>query len=280
MAAPALAPRFWRAIEALHAVVYFAPDARDSYEAIGLRGFWMGYFASRSAALGPASPELVTALFFGFAPRMVERALPDAWTRTIPSIVLATREELAVRTLKPLLPRAPVPAVVRGLEGLLGTLDLAGRPLAAAQMTVPGADTPVARLWRAVTVLREYRGDGHVAALVAAGLDGAEANLSHAGTGALPAEQRANRGWTEDEWNAARHRLRLRGWVDHNGALTPIGWAARQSIEHATDIAVSRVFSQTTHLDQEDLMFNVIRLASGPVRSRVPYPNAMGVLPP
>ncbi len=280
MADPALASRFWRSVEALHAVVYFAPDARDSYEAIGLRGFWMGYFASRSAALGPASPELVTALFFGFAPRMVERALPDAWARTIPSIVLTTREDLAVRTLKPLLPRAPVPAVTRGLEALLETLDLAGRPLAAAQLRVDGSDDPVARLWRAVTVLREYRGDGHVAALVAAGLDGAEANLSHAGTGALPAEQRANRGWSEEEWNAARRRLRARGWVDHTGALTPAGWAARQSIERATDVAVSRVFSRTTNLDQDDLMFDVIRLASGAVRRGVPYPNAMGVLPP
>lgn len=267
-------------MEALHAVVYFAPDARESYEALGLRGFWMGYFASRAAALGPASPEVVTALFFGFAPSMVARSLPDAWARTTPAKVLAAREDLAVRTLTPLLPKGPLPSIADRLDALLPTLDLAGRPLAAAQLTVSGADTPVARLWRAVTVLREYRGDGHVAALVAAGLDGAEANLSHAGTGALPAEQRANRGWTEAEWIAARRRLRLRGWLDHKGALTPQGWAARQAIERSTDLSVQRVLLSLTPVDRQDLVFDLIRLASGPARHAVPYPNAMGVLPP
>lgn len=266
-------------MEALHAVVYFAPDTRESYEAIGLRGFWMGYFASRSAALGPATSELVTALFFGFSPTMVSRALPAAWGRTIPSIVLEAREDLAVRTLTPLLPKAGLESIADRLDSLLPNLDLAGRPLAAAHLTVSGADTPIAQLWRAVTVLREYRGDGHVAALVTAGLDGAEANLSHGATGALPEGQRAFRGWTEDEWTAARHRLQTRGWLDHAGALTPNGWAARQAIERATDISVSRAFYSLPGLDQQDLMYDVIRLASA-VRNSVPYPNAMGVLPP
>src|SRR6201995_3901905 len=104
--------RFWRAVEAIHAVVYFAPDARAAYDGIGLRGYWMGYFASRAAALGPASPELVTALFFGFAPAMVHRALPDAWRRVSPEVVLARREELAVRTLSPFVADAPPGAVL------------------------------------------------------------------------------------------------------------------------------------------------------------------------
>ena len=71
---------FWQAVEVIHDVVYFAPDTKQRYEAIGLKGYWMGYIASRSAALGTPSPEVVVALFHGFAPRLIGRALPDAWS--------------------------------------------------------------------------------------------------------------------------------------------------------------------------------------------------------
>ena len=92
----ALAEReLWRALEAVHAVVYFAPDAKAVYGELGLRGFWMGYFASRAAALGAPGPLLVTALFYGFAPRMVAKALPSAWEITEPARVLAARRALA-----------------------------------------------------------------------------------------------------------------------------------------------------------------------------------------
>ncbi len=274
---PAEGTRFWRAVEAIHAVVYFAPDARDSYDAIGLRGFWMGYFASRSAALGAAAPELVTALFFNFSPAMVRRSLPDAWERSSPPAVLAAREDLAVRTLTPLLPEGSFAAEVAALEAMVGGLDWAGRPLAAAQAGVGGSPSLVARLWRAVTVLREYRGDGHVAALVAAGLDGAEANVSHAATGALPPEQQSHRGWTDGEWRAAAERLRARGWLDASG-LTPSGKEGRADIERATDLAAARAFVGIPAPGA--LVDGIVRLASGPVAHGVPYPNAMGVLHP
>jgi hypothetical protein len=272
--------RFWRAVEAIHAVVYFAPDGRATYDGIGLRGYWMGYFASRAAALGPASPELVTALFFGFAPAMVHRALPDAWRRVSPEVVLARREELAVRTLSPLVAAAPPGAVLDRLERLVPTLDLAGRPLAAAQSTVGGAASPVARLWRAVSVLREYRGDGHVAALVAAGLDGIEANVCHAATGALPAEQRSHRGWTEAEWASAMDRLRDRGWLGADGRLTAEGSARRGAIENATNAAAARALAACGQAEVDELTDDLVRLAAGPSESGVPYPNAMGVRRP
>lgn len=280
MANVVVAPRFWRAVEAIHAVVYFAPDARATYDGIGLRGYWMGYFASRAAALGPATPELVTALFFGFSPGMVRRALPDAWGRVSPEVVLAAREDLAVRTLSPLLADTLPGAVVERLEHVLSTLDLAGRPLAAAQITVGGRASPVARLWRAATVLREYRGDSHVAALVAAGLDGAEANVSHAATGALPPEQPSHRGWTDAEWADAVARLRQRGWLDNAGALTPEGSAGRGAIELSTDAAAARAVAGVSQNEVDELTADVARLAAGPAEGLVPYPNAMGVLRP
>jgi len=58
---PSTARRMWQLLETIHAVVYFAPEVLDAYTAVGLKGFWMGYFAGRSAPLGAASPEVVTA---------------------------------------------------------------------------------------------------------------------------------------------------------------------------------------------------------------------------
>src|SRR3954462_7201263 len=83
-----IARRAWLGLEAVHAVVYFAPEARDAYAGLGLKGFWMGYFASRAAPLGPVPAPVVEAMFFGFSPNMVRRALPDAWSVAPPADVL------------------------------------------------------------------------------------------------------------------------------------------------------------------------------------------------
>ncbi|MDT7657156.1 MAG: hypothetical protein QOF38_1871, partial [Pseudonocardiales bacterium] len=103
------ARRMWTLFEPLHAVTYFSPQARAAWEGAGLRGYWRGYFAGRTAPLGAVSAAPVTALFFGFAPSMVARALPDIWTRVSPERALETRVEGAVAALRHLLPAgAPV----------------------------------------------------------------------------------------------------------------------------------------------------------------------------
>ena len=81
----------WQALETLHMTVYFAPEPRDAYRRAGLRGGWMGYFASRAAAMGPVPAEVVMATFYNFHPRMVRRAIPDAWGFAPPAEVLAAR---------------------------------------------------------------------------------------------------------------------------------------------------------------------------------------------
>lgn len=78
-------------VESVHAVVYFAPEPQAAYAELGLKGYWRGYFASRAAPLGEAGPQLVTALFAGFAPAMVARALPKVWTIAAPERVQAAR---------------------------------------------------------------------------------------------------------------------------------------------------------------------------------------------
>ena len=99
----AMARHMWRALETLHMTVYFAPEPRDAYRRVGLRGGWMGYFASRSAAMGPVPAEVVMATFYNFHPRMVRRAIPDAWGFAPPERVLAARFEGADAALRRLL---------------------------------------------------------------------------------------------------------------------------------------------------------------------------------
>jgi hypothetical protein len=265
----------WRIVEAVHAVVYFTPEAKAAYGALGLRGYWMGYFASRSAALGTPSPRLVTALFYGFAPRMVERALPDAWAFADRAQVLDTRLELARSALAEHAGDG-IGDASDLLTSVLAALDVAGRPLAAAHLDVPAPADPLSRMWHAVTVLREYRGDGHVAQLVAAQVDGVECHRLHGGS--LLSQQREFRGWTEQEWADAGERLRARGLLDADGGQTPGGHELRTEIERGTDRSASLALRTL-----DDAALRVLCDALGPVArslaaaGAVPYPNAMGV---
>jgi hypothetical protein len=226
---------FWHAIEAIHDVVYFAPDTKQRYEALGLKGYWMGYVASRSAALGESTPSLVTALFHGFSPAIIERALPDAWQRTTPADVLAVRYDLAREMLAPALERIDVAKVARDLTIITQHLDIAGKPLAGAHRDLPVPADDIGHLWHAATVIREYRGDCHLAVLTAAGLDGAAANALAVAADLTPPDQRRLRGWTKDEWASAIASLGTRGWLDATGAITETGRAARNQIEDTTD---------------------------------------------
>lgn len=113
--------------------------------------------------------------------------------------------------------------------------QVAGRPLAAANADLDWADEPRLQLWQAVTVLREHRGDGHVAALLAAGLDPCEVLVSFAALGTVPAEVFASRGWTDAQWAAAGDRLRQRSWLDAQGQATAHGQQGRRQLERRTD---------------------------------------------
>ena len=272
-------PDFWRAVEAVHAPVYFAPDAKERFEALGLKGFWMGYMASRSAALGTPAPEVVTALFHGFAPSMVARALPDAWTRADRQTILDARYELARAVLAQALGDVDVNRVTTHLEEIVRRTDFAGKPLAAAHASLPAPDDALGRLWHVATVLREYHGDCHVAVLVATGLSGAAANALAVAVGLVPAgRQREVRGWSEQEWDDAYEQLHMRGWVDDLRAATADGRSARARIEDTTNRvanagldreATARAISATAAL--------VDMAAAIEASGAVPYPNPTAV---
>lgn len=230
----------WKTLEPYHAMIYFAPEAREAFSAAGLKGYWMGYFASRVAAMGPVSANVVAATFFNFHPRMVARAIPDAWQFSTPEKVLAARFASADAALRRLLGKqanAPEVAEAAALaRQAIEACSVSGRPLFAAHLSLPWPTEPHLALWHAATLLREFRGDGHVAALLAEGLDGCEAHLTLAGTGSASRETiQPARGWSDEEWEAAQTRLVSRGWLDDAGRLTERGWAGRSAIEERTN---------------------------------------------
>lgn len=284
------ARRIWRLLEPVHAVVYFSPDARARFEAVGLKGYWMGYFASRAGVLGPVGPEVVEALFYVFSPRMVARALPDAWQLSTPEAVLDARHELAHTTLRQALGELADSDDVRTAAELAlpvaQAAPWAGRPLAAANaaLPVPPADDPVAQLWWAATVLREHRGDGHMSTLLAADVDPCGALVLAAATDGLGADGAAllqsTRKWTDDEWAAASARLAERGWLDVTGQLTDVGRAAHQDIEDTTDLLAAPPYRAVGDADLDALIEALRPLTRQIARSGAyPTPNPVGLDP-
>ena len=234
---------FWRSVEALNNFVYLVPEAQSHYKPIGLKGSWMGYFASRAAPMGAASPELVIATFHGFAPHLVRRAIPDAWGYASPDAVLAARLDLAVGVLGRAVSAEQAAPLAAGLEEIVAGLDFSGKPLAAAHASIPLPAGDLERFWLLDAVVREFRGDCHVALLVAWGLNGVDANLLSIAAGRTFAHQQALRGWSDDEWAAGKLRLRERGWLGDDDAITPEGTAARNELEDATDRACEAAMS-------------------------------------
>ena len=230
----------WSLFEPVHAVTYFAPQAGTAFEAAGLRGFWRRYFAGRAAPLGAVGPGPVVAAFFGFAPGMVARALPDVWTRISPQAALAARAADARAALLALLPDdydEEAGEAAELLSAAAQAVDLPGRVLAGAYADLAWPDGAVDRLWHAATLLREHRGDGHVAALLIAGFDGCESLVLRTALdgGATRAQMQPARGWTDAEWQAAADRLRDRGWLAADGSPTEAGRDAYAQVEATTD---------------------------------------------
>ena len=233
------ARRLWATLETLHDVTYFADGVRPAGIALGLRGFWMTYFAFRAAPLGPVPAPVVVATFAGFHPAMVGKALPDAWSRTTPQACLEARAAVSTAALRDV---GVDPDACERAATLLGPVaaaaDPTGRPLFAANAALPLHSDPVGRLWQLATTLREHRGDGHIAALVTAGVTGLQAHVLQVADGRFPdALIRQARGWSEQEWAAAAETLQVRGLLTADTAanLTETGRALLDTIESDTD---------------------------------------------
>ena len=213
-----------------------------------------GYFASRAAPMGAVAAELVVATFFNFNPDLVRAAIPGAWDITSPR---RTRD-------RSLLPQSTVRSAVCsgtmcsslgpwperpnwrvGLAETAGT-QVEGRPLSAGHADLPWPDLPHLVLWHAQSILREFRGDGHVALLLTHGLSGIDALVTHAAAGDVASDiLRSTRGWSEEQWGAAVSSLQERGWLAEGDdvAFTEWGAAQRQEIEDQTDILAAAPYA-------------------------------------
>ncbi|MCP9276013.1 SCO6745 family protein [Mycolicibacterium arenosum] len=250
---PKTARRLFDRFEPVHALTYFAAESLRGFEDAGFRGFWMGYFAGRAAPLGRVPAEVVTAVFYNFSASHVGRALPDAWDFASPADALRVRTAAATAALRRCGvtdDEATVTAATL-LERAARTAPVEGRPLFAANLALPWPEDPVARLWHATTLLREHRGDGHVALLVAAGITGRRCNVLHSVADRVPREFIArSRQYDDAEWQACVEALAERGVLDSTGALTDTGRRVKQELEDDTDRLALDAFDS---LDDDDL---------------------------
>jgi hypothetical protein len=235
-----LARKMWRTLEPLHGMVYFAPEAPDEYARLGFEEQRAGYFATRAAPMGAVAAEVVIATFFNFHPELVRRHIPKVWAASSPARIVDARFRVAGAALERMLGAAVDSAEMTEAATLAREAALAcrpeGRPLYAGHASVSWPADPHLVLWHAITLLREYRGDGHVAVLTSENVSACEALVLHAAAGDVPgATLRASRAWSDEEWCAASDGLRTRGWLDVEGELTDAGRAHRAGVEGRTD---------------------------------------------
>ncbi len=236
-----LSRQMWETLERFHGICYLAPEVREEATNAGLKGFWMNYFATRIAPVGPVGPAVVADTFFYYGPARVERAIPDAWEFADPVAIIDARYRGMDRALRRLFGDQ-----VDGLEmseaaelatHALTGLDPIGRVLASAWAALgQPAGSAALRLWHATTVLREYRSGNHLIAVCSERLDGCQAVVSHVAAGGAPAVWiRDEAGWTAEDEASAVAALTGRGWLDADGRITPEGAAGRVRLETLTD---------------------------------------------
>jgi len=270
----------WTLFEPVHAITYFAPEAQEAFEEAGLRGFWRGYFGGRAAPLGAVDAAAVTALFFGFHPSFVERAVPDVWSRCSPADALAARLEGVDRAWT----AHGLPSDRMQLKRAAFILRRAAesvaddrRPMFAANLALDWPDAPHLALWHGTTLLREHRGDGHLTALTVHDLGPCDAHVVRlARTGTAVDTVQPFRGWSDDDWAAAVGRLHERGVLDEAGQLTAVGIALHADVEALTDRLATRAL-RSVQQELAELAHIVAPIVAALEGRVIPYPNPMGV---
>lgn len=221
--------------------VYFAPEAFAAYQELGLSDYAQGYFCSRGACLGRPSGEVVTAAFGVFNPAIVHPAVEGGWSKTDPETILDARQRGATQALWRMLGGVDPAPAVEILRRTMETQPAAGRPLFSGLRSLPFPEDPLAALWRACDLVREHRGDGHVAAWVGAGCDPVEISLlTELFWGLELGTYIYTRGWTQDDIEAGIERLENKGYIS-DAQLTDDGRSYRRGIEAATDAMESGV---------------------------------------
>lgn len=251
--------RLHQLVEPIHLVTYFSDEPTDALMALGLRNYWDGYFAGRAAPLGRVPAAVVHATFYNFADGEVSRHIPRVWDTTTPESALAAREQGSVAALRRILGGiADSPGLARAaaLASKAATsAPTEGRALYAALRALPVPAEPVARLWHAATLLREHRGDGHVAALVGEGIGGTEAHVLHALSEGIPADKfgRVHHLPTA-KLAAVVDGMRARGLIEASGWLSFSGRACKERIESLTDVLAAGAYDALSPRELDELI--------------------------
>jgi hypothetical protein len=226
------------AINVVHRLVYFVPEAGEEYAKFGVKGQG-GYFASRSAPMGAVPPEVVIATFYNFSPLAVTSTMPGMWDAATPAEWQAARfrvVERALHRVKVDLSADQIAEAQALIDPVVAALDHGGKPLSAGNATIALPDDPLVALWQQLTVVREWRGDVHIAVLVTNQLGPSDCLVMQVGTGRFPLRiAQVTRRWSEDEWAAAVDRLADHRWAEKDGTITAAGKTERDRLEAETD---------------------------------------------
>jgi hypothetical protein len=249
-------------------VNFFAPEPNDAMAALGFDNYWDGYFAGRAAPLGPVPAEVVHAAFYNFAEGEAARHIPKIWDTTTPGAAHAAREQGCVGALQRILgDLVQTPGLVRAAELLAKASTSApteGRIMYAGFRALPVPEEPVARLWHAANMLREHRGDGHIAALVSERIGGTEAHvLSALDMGVYPAESFGRiHHLPEARLAEVMDGLRERGLLDSSGHFTDAGRATKDRIESLTDALAQAPYDGLEPLELDQLIASLEPIAA------------------
>lgn len=206
---------------------------------------------TRCAPMGEVNADVAWSAFFNPNPTAIRRLIPKSWEKASPTEILAAQRD----AFSPLLADAVAEMAQSGelaeLAALARTVTETaiqhheGRPLFAGLASLPVPTEDHLMVWHAAKLLREHRGDGHVAGLVVEGLGRIDALVIHAAFDGFSADMlRRSRRWTRAEWDTSAASLQERGWLTESGdTLTEEGRRRRQWIEDRTDALAGIAFA-------------------------------------
>ncbi|WP_116201610.1 SCO6745 family protein [Amycolatopsis circi] len=255
------ARRMFELLEPICLVTFFADECNEELAALGHRTYWDGYFASRAAPLGRVPAEVVHAAFYNFADGEAARHIPSAWETIPPEASVAARERGSAASVRRIFgdELAGSPGLVRAADLTAKAATSAptvGRVMYAGMRTLPVPNDPVARLWHSATMLREHRGDGHIAALVGARIGGAEAHILSALEMDIHPPESFGRvhHLPKKRLAAVMDGLRERGLVDADGHFTEAGREVKQGIEDLTDELAAAPYEALSAAELDELV--------------------------
>jgi hypothetical protein len=262
-----MARRMFELIEPIGAVPYSADEPNEAMFALGFTNYWDTYFAGRAAPLGLVPAELVDALFYNFAPGEVARHIPSVWDTTTPEAAITARQDGCVRALRRILgDHCDSRAFVRSTALLLRAATSApfeGRPMYAALRALPIPDDVVARFFHAASLLREHRGDGHIAALMSEGVGGLEAHVLLALDMDMPAEKFGRiHHLPREQLAAVIDGMRERNLIGDDGWLSEPGRAVKQRVEALTDELAAKPYESLEPDELDELVGTLEPLAT------------------